>query len=578
MDPVISLAFSIQSTPGLYALLLGSGLSRGAGVLTGWDIVEDLIRKIAALEGVESCVDPVAWYRERFKIEPDYSTLLERLSSSNAERAQILRAYFEPTDEERERGVKSPGESHRAVAQLVAGGYVKVIITTNFDRLLEQALEAAGVTPTIISSADAINGMLPLPHVRCLVLKLHGDYHDTRIRNTPIELDRYDPAQDQLLDRIFDEYGLVVCGWSGDWDTALRSAIERAKNRRFSMYWASRGALGERAERLVNQRQGHVIKIRDADSFLRSVADKVQALSDSNAAHPATVKAAVAELKRYLPEHRFRIRLGDLITGEVERTVHDLKSIGFTTSIGTFGEEFERRLKKAISATETLRTLVAHGCFWGTTDQSENWVSALERLANAGITLGINEDLGQFPALAALYSAGISAIAANRIDTLAVLLSKPRIRIRDAYQPLVSGIIKLGIYWARQHPALPGYEGHHTPLNDFLFESLRSALGGTIADEHQYSDCFDKFEYLVSLVCRDGIATGEKDHFRVGRFGWSQNRLPGVTTIDDEIEAQVRSQGNNWPVIKVGLFNGDSSVFLRSMNELRKHVASLNWR
>ena len=54
------------------------------------------------------------------------------------------------------------------------------------------------------------------------MIKLHGDYLDTRIKNTEPELAAYDKALDEMLDRIFDEYGLIVSGWSGDWDIALR--------------------------------------------------------------------------------------------------------------------------------------------------------------------------------------------------------------------------------------------------------------------------------------------------------------------------------------------------------------------
>ena len=35
MDPMQSVAFAVQSHPGVYALLLGSGVSREAGILLG---------------------------------------------------------------------------------------------------------------------------------------------------------------------------------------------------------------------------------------------------------------------------------------------------------------------------------------------------------------------------------------------------------------------------------------------------------------------------------------------------------------------------------------------------------------
>ena len=51
IEPILSLALAVQSNKGVYALLLGSGVSRAAGVPTGWEIAEDLIRKLALLKG-----------------------------------------------------------------------------------------------------------------------------------------------------------------------------------------------------------------------------------------------------------------------------------------------------------------------------------------------------------------------------------------------------------------------------------------------------------------------------------------------------------------------------------------------
>ena len=45
-------------------------------------------------------------------------------------------------------------------------GYIRVILTTNFDRLLEQAFEAEGVTPQVISHESAIAQATPLVHCK----------------------------------------------------------------------------------------------------------------------------------------------------------------------------------------------------------------------------------------------------------------------------------------------------------------------------------------------------------------------------------------------------------------------------
>ena len=126
----------------------------------------------------------------------------------------MLQTYFEPTEDERREGGKLPTKAHRGIAELVVRGYVRVIVTTNFARLLEQALTDLGVQPSVISNADAATGAMPLAHSRCTVIEVHGDYLDPRFRNTEEELRSYEPAIDRLLDQVFDEYGLIICGWS----------------------------------------------------------------------------------------------------------------------------------------------------------------------------------------------------------------------------------------------------------------------------------------------------------------------------------------------------------------------------
>ena len=140
IDPVDSLAFSIQSNRGVYALLLGSGVSRAAEIPTGWEITLDLIRKLAAASSHSADPNPAAWYREQYGEAPEYSKLLDELVKTQTERQQLLRPYFEPNEQEREDGLKQPTAAHRAIARLVAQGFIKVVITTNFDSLIETAL------------------------------------------------------------------------------------------------------------------------------------------------------------------------------------------------------------------------------------------------------------------------------------------------------------------------------------------------------------------------------------------------------------------------------------------------------
>lgn len=110
------------------------------------------------------------WYSAAYGDEPRYSDLLARLAPTQAGRRELLRSYFEPTQEERAEGRKVPSAAHRAVAQLMRDGVARVVLTTNFDRLLESAPRESGVARVVIATADYISGMLPLHLERATII------------------------------------------------------------------------------------------------------------------------------------------------------------------------------------------------------------------------------------------------------------------------------------------------------------------------------------------------------------------------------------------------------------------------
>ena len=256
-DSTVPVTFAVHSNPGAYAVLIGSGVSTGAGIPTGREIVTDLTAKIAMLEGAGAVEDPIEWYRGAHGHDPDYSQLLGELAPSPAERSQLLRTYFEPTDAHRQQGIRVPSAAHRAMAQLAASGHLRLFLTTNFDRLLEQALSDIGVVPTVISTPDSLEGAGPLAHSGCTVVKLNGDYRDSRIKNTPDELASYHHTFDTLLDGVLADFGLIIGGWSAEWDGALRDAFARCDNDRLSTYWTTVETPGSHAQSVIDGREAH---------------------------------------------------------------------------------------------------------------------------------------------------------------------------------------------------------------------------------------------------------------------------------------------------------------------------------
>lgn len=568
IDPVVSLTFSIFSSPGAYAFLLGSGTSRSAGIPTGYEVTVDLIRKVAKLENAVPEPDPLAWYEKTHGI-PNYSGLLAALAPTQPERNALLRSYFEPSEEERAQGIKTPKPAHGAIAELMRQGYVRVIVTTNFDRLLEKAAEAAGITPLVISSADAALGAPPLTHSRATIIKVNGDYLDTRIRNTTAELASYEPPIALLLDRVFDEFGLIVCGWSSDWDAGLRGAIERAPNRRFTTFWCLRGEPTETAKSLISLRGATTIKIADSDSFLSTLKDKVSSLRELSVAHPLSSKLAVQSLKRYLPNPQDEIRLHDLLARETENVVSACSPSHFSFDGSFSQEEFAKRVSSYEATTEILQSLLATGCFWGTRAQIPIWVRALQRLANPPLPGGgpyreIWQRLSYYPSLLLFYAGGIGAVAAKKYDTLAAVAWQPMVhnRLRGKLGPLAASVNTGNFLSGTDAQNFNPGQSFKTPTSEHLFGVLRPRFSDLLPEDSEYQRIFDEFEYLICLdfIYRSGNGSGSFSSWPpIGSFVWRHALEPN--RLIDELSKQAEAQGNDWAPLKAGFVGGSIDSF-----------------
>ena len=581
IDPMLSLVLSVHSNKGVYALLIGSGVSRSAGIPTGWEVVEDLIRKLAHVEGEDCGPDPAAWFKDKIRGEPDYAKLLDGLSKSPSVRSQLLRSYFEPNDEERELGLKAPTAAHRAIAEFVSSGYIRVIVTTNFDRLLEMALEEVGVVPTVISTTDAIQGARPLTHTSCTIIKVHGDYLDTRIKNTPKELGKYDRPMNTLLDRVFDEFGLVVCGWSAEWDPALRAAIERCKSHNFTTFWTVRREPEEVTNRLIELRRAEVIRIQNADAFFQELWEKVSSLEDMGKLHPLSVKSAVGTVKRYLSEDRYKIPLNDLVVKETEKLYSELSDENFPLQgIHPTGEEMLKRLRKYESLVETLQAIIITGCHWGERTHEILWVRCLERIANPlGGRPGLNIwlSLRYYPALLLLYSGGIASIAREQYSTFSTLLNKVKVRDNGRQELLIFSIHPILVLDHSEGQLLPGRERQYTPLNNHLYEVLREPLREFLPDDTQYKRYFDRFEYFLALIHADLCEQHEfQVHWPAGLF-YSLRRYRPESHIMEQIQLEAASAGEDWPPLRAGFFNGSYERFQQIKEVVDEHIKRHGW-
>ncbi|MBM7416259.1 MULTISPECIES: SIR2 family protein [Nocardiaceae] len=505
------LAMAMHAQPGVYALLLGSGISTSAGIPTGWGVVKSLVSKLAAAEDPDdaqshalAASDPEAWWSAHADGELGYSSLLAEAAPSASTRQGLLREYFVATDREREEGNKVPGPAHTAVAELAKRGTVRVILTTNFDRLIEQALDAEGVQAQVISRADAVKGMTPLTHAAVTVIKLHGDYTELDTRNTLDELTTYPKEWTELLRQVFTEFGLVISGWSGEWDKALVAALESAP-RRYPLYWDSRSSNGPGARQLLTALHGHRMPAETAEQLFSDLAGSIDAL-DRLAEPQLTTAMAIARLKRYLPNPVLRIDLHDLVMSKVDDVATAVRSLPFRSNVLTV-DDLDGHFTELLAATTPLLRLLIAGVYHD--DEGAHtrlWVDILQRLLDlrqtfTGPTALL--PLQHYPALLALQSMNIVAVERSRDGLFTELLTAPRWADIGRDPSPAFDVLHMGqVLDDGTVLVLPRWNGHRWsyPPSHMLRNDLEAVFADHLPSGEQFRRLMDDVEYRTGFV------------------------------------------------------------------------------
>ncbi|MER6394243.1 SIR2 family protein [Streptomyces sp. NPDC001523] len=570
IEPPMAMALNVHSSPGVYALLLGAGVSIASGVKTGWGIVQDIVGKVAAVRDPdnpdarsEAMADPEAWWEANTSEPLGYSALLAAAAPLPASRQAMLAEYFEP--EEGQEDSKGPTAAHRAIAQLVKRGSIRVILTTNFDRLTERALQEVGISPQVVSRPDQITGLKPLAHSQVTVIKLHGDYADLEQRNTVDELETYPEELQGLLERVLDEYGLIVCGWSADWDKALVRAVEGTRSRRYPLFWAQYGRFSDAARTLTARHNAVVIDGKNADELFTDLTRHVEALDRLTTA-PITRDVAVVQLKRALPDPLRRIELFDLVDQAVSQIVNrstpELKPVSVSSVPGP--GTFSSNVTGYRADSDTLLHLLANGVFHDDGTHDHVWRRVVKRLVRLRDTTpgSYNELLEQarhLPALLATWTIGVAAILGRREELLHSALSRPQWARPNYGHPPETPASYLNpiqvLNTDAMHVLHPAGEGRtfHYPQSKWLMDTLREPFRLVEPNDIAYREASARFEFLASMIAMD-----TENSFLA--YPWAGEFLSDSVWgyANDGLSARIEAElTETWPLLTAGAFGGD---------------------
>lgn len=218
-------AVSSGPHPRKFCFVLGAGASRASGIKSGQELV-DIWEKELLLRNKE---DYLKWknenkiteenkysfysqyYEKRFKRQPmdGYNYLEKLMENAKPSIGYVMLAYL------------LSKKSNNAVAN-------NVVITTNFDHLIEDAVNYYAQTMPLVIGHEALAHYVTKQLNRPTVLKIHRDLLFNPA-NTADEVEKLHSNWKEALDKIFSEYHPIFIGYAGNDNSVMDYLIENVK-------------------------------------------------------------------------------------------------------------------------------------------------------------------------------------------------------------------------------------------------------------------------------------------------------------------------------------------------------------
>jgi tetratricopeptide (TPR) repeat protein len=205
-------ASKLQDT--CFALFLGAGCSITSGIPGAATLVEKhWLPKLRDLCAPNE-KDLVTWAMKKFpKYDPNnpagsYGLVMEELFVQSEERQREIERLCEG---------KFPGFGYAVLATLIVheGGCFSVVITTNFDDLVSDALYLFTQARPLVIGHESLAGFIRPTRTRPLVVKLHGDAH-LAPQNTAAETCKIQEEVERQVSSLLHDRGLIVMGYGGN--------------------------------------------------------------------------------------------------------------------------------------------------------------------------------------------------------------------------------------------------------------------------------------------------------------------------------------------------------------------------
>jgi tetratricopeptide (TPR) repeat protein len=267
--------FDKRMTDRALAFIVGSGASLPSGIKTGSQLVDRWLKELHHREDFDKRS------LEEWAVGENLGIKDFEFSRAAEYYPQIFQRRF---GHDREEGFafleeimenKEPSLGYSILAEILSNTRHKVVVTTNFDNLVADALAIHAREHPLVCGHESLAGFIRPNLRRPLVAKIHRDLF-LAPKNDPDGVDCLEDGWATALTRLFGYYTPIVIGYGGN-DGSLMGFLENVQLRG-GLLWCYRAADGEPSERirkLVAMKGGRLIPIIGFDEFMLELGDRI---------------------------------------------------------------------------------------------------------------------------------------------------------------------------------------------------------------------------------------------------------------------------------------------------------------
>jgi len=266
-----------------FCFIVGAGASRASGIETGSEMARGWLQQLHEAEDFESLTLEKWATPENLGIEGFDLNNLGRFYPEIYERrfADSPQAGYACLEDKMQG--KEPSYGYSVLAYLLSATSHKVVITTNFDNLVADALSIHSETFPVVVGHDALASYAQVDLRRPLIAKVHGGL-GFAMKSTPEELTALSATWQKSLHRIFERYSPIVIGYDGN-DGSLMSFLEGMGDGIIDgFYWcfhcpsgdihSSACAVPQRVKDLVERKHGRLVPIPGFDELMLLIRER----------------------------------------------------------------------------------------------------------------------------------------------------------------------------------------------------------------------------------------------------------------------------------------------------------------